>query len=183
MELHTDRLRLRPFRKNDLADVHSYASDPDVVKYMTFGPNTKKDTKDFLSRTIEANKKLPRLQYDFALERRDSGKLIGACGLYLRGPLEAEVGWTLNKDYWNNGYMTEAAKALIEFGFSTLKFHRIYSSCFSENHGSYRVMEKCGMRREAHFLKNRRLRSNPEGDWYDEYVYAILFDEWKNQNE
>lgn len=178
MELSTDRLRMRPFTKKDFEAVHSYASDAETVKYMTFGPNTKKDTKRFLTETVDANKRLPRLQYDFALEKRDSGRLIGAVGLYLRDPGEAEAGWILHRDFQKNGYMTEAAAALIDFAFSALKLHRVYARCYSENYGSRRVMENCGMRNEAHYVKKRKLKSEPDGPWRDEYLYAVLGEEW-----
>ena len=179
MELHTDRLRLRPFTKKDFAAVHSYSSNPETVRYMSFGPNSEKDTRDFLTRTIEAGRQLPRVQYDFAIETRDGGLMIGACGLYIRNKGEAEVGWVLHKDHWKKGYMTEAASALVDFAFSTIKLHRVYSRCNSSNYGSWRVMENCGMQKEAHFKAKNKLRSDPDGPWQDEYVYAILEEEWQ----
>ena len=182
MELYTKRLRMRPYTKKDFAAVHSYGSDPETVKYVSFGPNKKRDTKDFLSHTITVNKKLPRQQYDFAIELRSDGRLIGGCGLNMREPKEAEAGWMLHKDHWNNGYATEAAMELLDFAFSTLKLNRVYSRCFALNHGSWRVMEKCGMQREAVFRKKRKLRSDPNGPWHDEYVYAILCEDWKSNS-
>ena len=169
---------MRPFTKKDFAAVHSYAADAEVVRYMSFGPNAEKDTRDFLTRTIAANRETPRSQYDFALEKREGGQLIGAVGLYIRRPGEAEAGWVLHRDFWKNGYMSEAAKTLVDFAFSALKLHRVYSRCFADNYGSWRVMENCGMQREAHFKQCRKLRSEPNGPWRDEYVYAILEEEW-----
>ena len=75
--------------------------------------------------------------------------------------------------------MPEAVKALLKFGFEELKLHRMCAYCNTENHGTYRVMEKCGMRKEAAFLKSRRGRPEIDKEWYDEFVYAILADEWK----
>ena len=174
MELLTDRLRLRPFRRNDFASVHSYASDLSNVKYTLFGPNTAKETKRFIAQTIESNAFTPRRNYDFVIEKLDSSRVIGACSICLRAESEAEIGYILHRDFWNNNYTTEAAKALIEFGFTELKLHRIIARCNSENIGSYRVMEKCGMQREACFRQSRKLRSEPEGRWYDDYQYSIL---------
>ncbi len=77
--------------------------------------------------------------------------------------------------------MSEAAKSLLSFGFDKLKLHRIFATCNVENYGLYRVMEKCGMCREAHFIKNRRGRKGIDADWLDEYVYAILETEWFSQ--
>jgi len=105
--------------------------------------------------------------------------LIGACNLNLNKEMnEGMVGWILHKDYWKQGYMTEAAKKLMSFGFNELKLHRIYGTCFAENYGSYRVMENCGMRREGFLIKSRKM-NQPPYEWVDEYYYAILEDEWK----
>lgn len=182
MELYTNRLYLREFKKSDFRDVHSYASDLSNVKYTLFGPNTPKDTRHFLGRVIEESKDIPRRYYDFAIGLKGNTKIIGACGIYLRNDDEAEMGWILNKDYWDNNYMTEAAKALIEFGFTKLCLHRIYARCNTENIGSWRVMEKCSMQKEACFRQVRKLRSEPNGKWYDDYQYSILYDEYINSH-
>ena len=119
------------------------------------------------------------MHYDFAVTLKSTGQLIGACGIYMDNAGEqANLGWILHKNYWKQGYTTEAAKALIAFGFNELKLHRISASCHTLNYGSYRVMEKCGMRREAHFIKNRRGREGIDDEWLDEYIYAILDNEW-----
>lgn len=174
MELHTERLLLRPYTKQDVSAVQSYAGNPLNVKYVLFGPNTLKETKQFIRNTIITNADKPRRNYDFLIEKKDDKKAIGGCGLYLQGKEEAELGWILHIDYWNNNYTTEAAEALICFGFVSLKLHRIYARCNGVNIGSWRVMEKCHMQKEAVFRQARRLRSDPEGAWYDEYQYAIL---------
>lgn len=69
-------------------------------------------------------------------------------------------------------------KALLAFGFEELKLHRISASCHPDNYGSYRVMENCGMSKEAHFIKNRRGREGIDEEWLDEYIYAILESDW-----
>lgn len=179
MELKTNGLILREFKANDFSAVHEYASNIDNVKYMIWGPNDEKATKLFIDSCIQWQSKSPRLHYDFAVTLKSTGKLIGGCGIYLEGDLtQGTLGWILHKDYWKQGYMTEAAKALLSFGFEKLKLHRIYASCNIENYGSYRVMEKCGMRREAHFIKNRRGRKGIDAEWISEYIYAILDSEW-----
>ena len=91
---------------------------------------------------------------------------------------QGNLGWILHKDYWKQGYMSEAGQALLSFGFEKLKLHRIFATCNAENYGSYRVMENCDMRREAHFLKNRHGRKGIDNEWLDEYNYAILESEW-----
>ncbi|MCL1830073.1 MAG: GNAT family N-acetyltransferase [Oscillospiraceae bacterium] len=186
MELLTKRLRLRSLEKKDYTAVHSYSSDPENVKYMTFGPNSPKDTRRFIKGSIEESKDIPRTKYDFVIEKLDTWKVIGACSIYIRDDVHAEIGWILNKNYWNMNYTTEAARALIHFGFSVLKLHRIFARCNSENIGSWRVMEKCAMQKEACFRQVRKLRSeqhDPNSRWYDEYQYSILAEEYTGTNE
>jgi len=180
--LETKRLIIRPLNQNDFEAVHSYASVPENVKYMIFGPNDEKATRDFLAQAEEKWKANPITEYEFAIVLKDTGAVIGGCGIYLRAKSEAMLGWILHRDYWKQGYGTEFAKTLLKFGFEELKLHRIYATCNTENYGSYRVMEKCGMRREAHFIKNRFGRVDDKEVWYDEYHYAMLDEEWKNAN-
>lgn len=74
--------------------------------------------------------------------------------------------------------MPKAVKALLKFGFEELTLHRMCAYCNTENYGTYRVMEKCGMRKEATFLKSMRGRPGFDEEWFDEFMYAILADEW-----
>ena len=179
MELETSRMILREFEADDFSSVHAYASKVDNVKYMVWGPNDEKATQSFIDYCIHCQNQSPRLKYDFAVTLKTTGQLIGGCGLYLEDDsAQATLGWILHKDYWRQGYMPEAAKALLSFGFDKLKLHRMYASCNVENYGSYRVMEKCGMRREAHFMKNRHGRKGIDAEWLDEYIYAILDSDW-----
>ena len=154
IKLTTDRLILREFNENDFAAVHAYASDIENIKYMIWGPNSEDDTVEFLVECIENANKNPRKQYDFAVTLKDTGNVIGGCGIYLNDTLdEAMLGWVLHKNYWKKGYMTEAGKELVRFAFEELKLHRLYATCDAENYGSYRVMENIGMRREGHAIK------------------------------
>lgn len=88
-----------------------------------------------------------------------------------------EIGWVLNPDYYNKGYALEAAYGVLNYGFEKLGLHRFVATCQPENVPSYRVMEKIGMRREGYYKK-----CIPQGeDWWDEYSYAILSEEWDSQ--
>jgi len=179
MELVTQRLILRPFVKEDFDAVHAYASCADNVRYMIWGPNEEADTEAFIVDCLSKAEEKPRLNYDFAVTLKDSGKLIGGCGVYLnKNQTVGMLGWILHRDYWKQGYTPESAMALLGFGFETLKLHRIYATCNADNYGSWRVMEKCGMRREAHFKSARHGRVGDEQVWYSEYHYAMLAEEW-----
>ncbi len=179
MELLAARLRLREYAAEDFAAVHSYAGNLENIRYMLFGPNSEDSTRAFLETAVRQAREEPRLHYDFAAVERASGAVIGGCGISLNKARNmAEVGWVLHRDYWKRGYGTELAGALLRFGFEELKLHRIFASCHAANYGSYRVMERNGMRREAYFVKARAGRPESGEAWHDELHYAILEEEW-----
>jgi RimJ/RimL family protein N-acetyltransferase len=124
--IETKRLVLREFDKGDFLSVHSYASDPEVSKYQPWGPNSEADTKTFLEESIKYQLDNPRYSYEIAVVRKEDKKLIGACSIYVSSPKNREggIGYCYNQEYWGNGYASEAAEAIIEFGFEYLKFHR-----------------------------------------------------------
>lgn len=178
MQLETPRLLLREYRMTDYDAVHRYATDEEALKYVFWGPNTPEETWEFLRLAQAEQLANPRASFNFAIEEKSSGRMIGGCGLTMENSAQAEVGWVLHSDYWNRGFMTEAAAALLRLGFETQHLHRIYATCDANNPGSYRVMEKNGMRREAHFHQNRPARPCFSEKWHDGYLYAILEEEW-----
>lgn len=177
MQLTTDRLILREFEERDWEAVHEYASDPEVVRYMNWGPNAEDETRNFIQRAIAKASQDPRTGYDFAAVLKEEDSLIGTCGIYLRGlpAREAEIGYCFNPRFWARGYATEAAKGLLAFLFGTLGLHRIFAMCDVENLASARVLEKLGMRREAHFREHLWVK----GRWRDSFLYAVLDHEWE----
>jgi RimJ/RimL family protein N-acetyltransferase len=170
-QLETARLLLRPYTENDFAAVHAYASDPFNVRYMTFPPNDEAGTRRFLAETMRKAEIIPRLAYDFAVVRKDTGAMIGGCELYLEADQQqGSLGWILHRDHWKQGFGTELANALIRLGFEGLHLGRIEATCHAENYGSYRVMERNGLRREGLF---------PREGGGEEWHYAILAEEWR----
>ena len=174
----TERLLLRDLRSSDREAVHKYSSDPDVVQYMDWGPNTDKDDKEFLERTITAQKENPRRNFTLAIIMKDTRRLIGSCGIHESNPADREgwIGYCLNRRYWHQGFGTETAKALLEFGFNHLRFHRIFATCIPANTASAHVLEKTGMRLEGHLRQHRLVK----GEWRDSFLYAILDEEWQH---
>ncbi|WP_338042464.1 GNAT family N-acetyltransferase [Paenibacillus ginsengarvi] len=146
MQLDTQRLLIREFTVADIPDVHKYASNLEVTKYMIWGPNTEEETAAFITRTIDMQKQQPRLDYEFGVVLKETGQLIGGCGIHLSEPLQGEIGYCYNPMYWRYGYASEAAVALLQFGFVKLGLHRIYATCRPENVSSAKVMEKIGMK-------------------------------------
>lgn len=172
MVIETERLIIRGFDKNDYHAVYEYTSNPDVMRYIPEGVFTKEDAKQFVEKNMgEKVEKYPVIL-------KESNTLIGHIVFHRYfGEHTYEIGWVFHPDYYNNGFASEAAKAVLQYGFEELKLHRIIATCQPENIGSYRVMEKIGMRREGYFKK-----CIPDGDsWWDEYYYAILEEELRVQ--
>ena len=174
--LITPRLNLREYVETDFAGVHVYSQDPETVRFMTWGPNTPEDTHTFIDLAISQQAEVPRLNYHFVVTLRENKQIIGGCGIHLRRPEHqgAEIGYCFGKHFWGQGFATEAAAALLKFGFEQLNLHRIIATCDPRNRGSERVMQKNGMRKEAHFIQELWQK----GEWRDSLLYAILENEW-----
>lgn len=172
----TKRLILREFKKTDWEAVQSYASIPEVVEFMPFGPNTPKDTKKFIASAIKESKKKQRTVFEFAITLKENKALIGSCRITIAKmkTRKAYIGYILHPDYWNKGYATEAAQELLKFGFKKLKMHRIFAQCRPENEASAKVMKKIGMQYEGHLRKHTFIK----GKWIDSLIFAILEDEF-----
>lgn len=94
--------------------------------------------------------------------------------------VQAELGWTLDPTYGGKGYATEAVAALIRICFEDLGLRRVTAGCFADNEASWRLMERLGMRREVHTLRESLHRS---GEWLDGMGYALLADEWRARQQ
>jgi len=176
LALRTKRLLLRDFREEDWESVHVYASDPEVVKYMPWGPNTEEATKDFVKQAMKWEEERPRMHIELAVILKADDSLIGGCGLNLSSSQnrEGSIGYCFNRIYWHAGLATEAAETLVLYGFEQLGLHRIWATCDPDNGASARVLEKVGMKREAQLRENKWMR----GKWRDSVIYAILDREW-----
>ena len=102
----TERLILREFDKGDFSSIHSYASDPEVSKYLPWGPNSEADTQVFLDGIIKYKLDNRRYNYEIAVVTREDNKLIGACSIHVSNPKNREgwIGYCYNQQYWRNGY-------------------------------------------------------------------------------
>lgn len=173
MELATARLVLREYTTSDFAAVHAFASDPRTLEFVDWGPNSDRDTRDFLEFCRARAGEVPRRNRTLAITL--DSEVIGSIGLTVMaragkdGGREAEIGYTLRPDRWGKGYATEAAVALVDFGLSQLHLARITATCRPENTASAGVLQKIGMR-QVGLLKNDRLI---RGGWMDSLVFAI----------
>jgi [ribosomal protein S5]-alanine N-acetyltransferase len=119
----------------------------------------------------------PQKRYMFIVTLRESGSLIGSCGLTLDAhSSKGELGYCLNRAFWGMGYMPEAIRAVLGFAFGPLELHRVSAPIHSLNPRSARAAEKCGLRpegksRQSHFVK---------GSWWDIDHFAVLAEEWRS---
>jgi RimJ/RimL family protein N-acetyltransferase len=175
MEILTERLKLREITQDDFQAVHEYASDPEAVKYMTFGPNTEEETREFINRNLRRQREQPRTDYGLGIILKREDRLIGACGMHDVTENQASIGYVLNRGYWGHGYATETAKALVGYLFDERGVHRVYASCDPDNHASVRVLEKVGMSLEGRLRENMVIHE----EYRDSLIFGILANEWK----
>lgn len=174
MHLETPRLILREFRADDFDALLEMDSRPEAVRYE---PQKGADgVRAYLESAACAALAAPRTHYRFAVAIRPGDTARGLVGLAMNFDMtrDWEIGWMIHPDEWGKGYASEAARRVLEYAFCDLHAHRVIAFCDAENRASERVMQKLGMRREAHMLQTRLLR----GEWRDELLYAILESEW-----
>ncbi len=175
--IDTAHLRLRPYTLDDLDALHAIQSRPDVMRYLYGEPRSLEEVRDALATRAHH----PTLEAEgdwlfLAMEQRDSGAVIGDVSLHWLSALhrQGEIGFVLHPNHHGQGYGREAATEMLRLGFEELGLHRIIGRCDARNDASARLMERLGMRREAHFRQNEIFK----GAWGDEYVYAMLAAEW-----
>lgn len=156
MILETERLILRELEQNDFDDMCKLLQDP-VVMYAYEGAFNKQEVQEWL------DKQLRRYQNDgfglWGVVEKSSGELIGQCGITLQdyeGNQIPEVGYLFRKEFWHQGYATEAAIACKEYAFHTLHFKEIYSIIRDTNIASQNVAKRNGMKVAATFVKHYR---------------------------
>jgi RimJ/RimL family protein N-acetyltransferase len=174
-------LRLRPFAEHDLDALFAYQSREDVARFLYWGPRTREEVRDALrlkiaSREIRAEGDVLAL----AVDLKTSGETIGDVILRLTSEPHrtAELGYVIHPDHQGNGYAAEAAAVLLRIAFEDLSLHRVVAGLEARNAASARVLEKLGMRREAHFVENEFVK----GEWQSAIEYAILEREWRAAN-
>ena len=176
MFLKTKRLLLREFVFDDWTAVHAYQSNPLYLRYYDWTERSEADVREFVQMFLDWQQGLPRTKFQLALIHQEDGLLIGNCGIRIndREKREANIGYELDSRYWGNGYATEAAHAILQFGFTELNMARIWAKCVADNVGSARVLEKIGMRLEARELKKEFIKNI----WRDHFIFAISARNW-----
>jgi RimJ/RimL family protein N-acetyltransferase len=179
--VRTERLSLRPAVKADLDATWRFRSNDAVTQWMTSATTSREE---YRARFEDPG----RLAQTLVIEL--DGEVVGDLMLKIedawaqaevaeqaRG-VQAELGWCLDPEHAGRGYATEAVAALIRLCFEDLGLRRVTANCFADNEASWRLMERLGMRREIHTLRESLHRS---GEWLDGMGYALLADEWRDR--
>ncbi|MCD9197334.1 GNAT family N-acetyltransferase [Aeromicrobium wangtongii] len=174
--VRTERLELRRFAPDDIPRIFAYRSQRSVAEWIG---GTTTDPGELAERfgdgpTAVIVEHEGRLIADLMVSVRDAYAQREVAGAATAS--EAELGWTFDPAYHGQGFATEAIDALFDICFDRLGLHRVVATCFTDNEPSWRLMERVGMRREAHHVKDSLHRDR---GWQDSYVYALMADEWR----
>jgi RimJ/RimL family protein N-acetyltransferase len=176
--VRTDRLLLRRSTPADFEATWAYRSDPAVADWLTRLPDSRAQYQEWYAS--------PQMQDTRVVVEHD-GALVGELHLEVKDGwaqvevqdravgCEAEIGWVLAPEHQGQGYGTEAVAALLSICFEQLGVRRVTAGCFTDNVPSWRLMERLGMRREAHSRRDGLHRTR---GWLDGYEYALLAEEW-----
>lgn len=177
--VHTERLALRRAAASDAEATWRYRRLDEVSTWLTGTPAT---LEEYAARFAEPD----RLAKTLLIEL--DGEVVGDLYLavedgwaqaevaHLAHHVQAELGWALAPAVHGHGYAAEAVTELIRIAFEELGLRRVYAQCFADNQASWRLMERLGMRREQHTLRESLHRT---GVWLDGMAYALLADEWR----
>lgn len=169
--LDTPRLKLREITPQDVTSLLKHFGNPEVVKFIDMQPiKTLEQANEWLRWMGGFFASKDGLRWGVALKEDDT--FIGSAGLHNwnREANYAEIGYDIAPQFWGEGYATEVAQVLVEFGFSNMKLNRIEADVVQGNIGSLRVLEKLGFKREG-LLRQRLLKG---GKYYDIYLYGLL---------
>jgi ribosomal-protein-alanine N-acetyltransferase len=172
----TERLILRPFEAGDWRALQGYVSQEAVTRYDFEYPTSDEGCQGLVAYFGA------QAGY-WAVCLREGGRLIGHLVCTPKAPEELrtwDLGFVFDPAYHGQGYATEACRRVLAYVFGELGAHRVEAGCHPDNAPSWRLLERLGLRREAHFRKNGFLRRAADGTpiWTDGYVYGMLEEEW-----
>ena len=180
LPLTTPRLLLRPYEPGDFEAIYGLFRREDVCRYLPWGPMDRDQARAKLGQRLTQD----HIEKDgdplvLAVVEQATGRTVGELMLRLESLAnrKGEIGWSFHPDVQGRGLATEGAREVLRLGFDVVGLHRIVAGADARNEASLRVMERLGMRREAHFIDSERSK----GEWASEVVYALLEDEWRAQ--
>ena len=177
--LETPRLTLRQFCSADLEPFLAYRNDPQVYHYQGWHvPYLRMDAEEFIARVQQSVPGTPGEWLQLAIVPHGADKPVGDVAFHITraNPRLAYIGYTLSQQVWGQGFASEAASKLLDYLFRVLDMHRVVADCDVNNTASFRLLERLGFRREAHYIES--YWQDRDGAWSSEYLYAILQREW-----
>lgn len=180
LPLALGELTLRRIGPEDARDLYEIYSRPEVARYDFWDPWEPDDVETHIRSQYEIRVGDPGVPLVLGVVLTDVKKLIGDCQITINSIdfRQAEIGFCFNPDYGGRGYATSAVNACLGFAFLELDMHRVIASVDVRNQRSWRLMERLGMRREAHFIHASLIKN----EWVDDYLYALLDEEWRHIN-
>lgn len=170
------RVRLRWLTEADVDSLYAVFSDRRMMRYWSSPAMTERaEAEDYLRRIHEGFG--ARSVFQWGLERKEGGQVIGTCTLFHLDPAnaKAELGYGLASAHWGKGYMTEALTALLDFAFASLKLRRLEADVDPRNENSLRILDKLGFQREGLL----RERWNVAGEIQDTVFCGLLSKDWQ----
>lgn len=177
MQITTDRLILRPLTPADTDPLLAYRGRPDVCRYVPFEPMDQETITDRLAGAWARTTLTGEGQsLTLGAELTATGELVGDVVLFWHSKEHrgGEIGYVFNPEFASRGYATEAARALLRFGFENVGLHRIVARLDERNGASAAVARRLGMRQEARLVHNEIFK----GEWSTELQFAMLAEEW-----
>ena len=168
------RVTLREFRSEDLDASMAVVGDPAVTRTLSFDPRGRPDQAQRLAQDIARAATEPRPDYYLAVADQ-TDTLIGFVRIGLGRDASGELGYAIRRKDWGKGYATEATSLMLDFGFDTLRLHRVQAACGPDNRASQRLLARLG------FVPEGRIRDHvfTNGAWRDSLLYSILDHEWR----
>lgn len=173
-----ERTQLRELRSSDGPDLLTIVGDDRVTQFMSFDSRSADQAQASIDGAIERAKNDPRLEFYLAITRAGDDRLIGTCRLALAGAHgAAKLGYSIAAEHWGNGYATDAARTMLDYGFDSLELHRVTAAIGPENAASHAVVKRLGFTREG--VLREHVFTN--GAWRDSVLYSVLSPEWSRR--
>lgn len=179
-EFVTGRLRVREYREEDFDAYHRLMSDAKTMYHLDdIASHSPEESRESLAYAIQAADKTPRAELFLAMELLETGEYLGSVGYtVVEAPPPGKIvhmGYFMLPGHHGKGYMTEAVQGLFRYAFIEDGVYRVNTGCYAENKASERVMQKCGMVKEGHFVK----AAWHDGQMKDRLAYRLLKEEWE----
>jgi RimJ/RimL family protein N-acetyltransferase len=178
LPIETDRLTLRHSLDTDLDATFAFQGSDETTRFVSYSTRTR----DKVREVLDQRKSFRAIENDgdqmvLTVVERETGLVIGDMHFWVTSfeHKQAEFGYIFHPEYSGKGYATEASRAVLDVLFTIYGMHRVVAQCDVRNAASYRLMERVGMRREAHFVESSWFK----GEWSSSYIYAMLAAEWK----